>query len=49
VGLQDGSVAGSSTGGPFHGHVRMSGGCFGASQPSEHAPVGAVGVAELGS
>src|SRR5262245_39197702 len=49
AGLHAGNVFGSATGGPFHGHVRMTGGCFGASHPSEHTPVGAVGVAEVGS
>jgi len=29
--------------------VSVTGGCAGASQPSEHAPVGAVGVADVGS
>src|SRR6266566_3752370 len=49
AGLHDGKVDGSSTGGPVHGHVKTSGSCLGASQPSEHAPVGSVGVADVGS
>ena len=46
---QELSDAGLITGGPFHGHVSVVGGCTGASQPSEHAPVGVVGSVASGS
>jgi hypothetical protein len=49
AGLQDGKVDGSSTAGPAHGHVKTSGGFWAASQPSEQAPVGSIGVADVGS
>jgi hypothetical protein len=47
---QVGSVVGSMTGGGVgHGHVKMTGGFLGESQPSEQAPVCTVGVADVGS
>jgi hypothetical protein len=49
AGLQAGNAFGSATAGPFHGHVKMSGGFFGWSHASEHAPVGAIGSLAVGS
>jgi hypothetical protein len=40
---------GSITAGPVHGHVNVTGGRVGASQPIEQAPVGVVGVLDVGS
>src|SRR5436305_477726 len=48
AGAQAGKVAGSVTGGPFHGHISMSGGCAGLSHASVQAPVGAVGSEAIG-
>jgi hypothetical protein len=45
---QAGSVVGSSSGGPVHGHVMMVGGCVGLSHPRLQAPVGAVGSVAIG-
>jgi hypothetical protein len=49
VGLQPGKPAASITFGPVHGQVNVKGGWVGASHPSEHAPVGVVGEADVGS
>ena len=49
LGLHPGKIVGSMTAGPLHGHVKVTGGRVGASQPSEHAPVAAVGCDEVGS
>jgi hypothetical protein len=46
---QAGRMLASITGGPVHGHVNVTGGRVGASQPIEQAPVGAVGVLDVGS
>ena len=43
-----GSVLGSITGGPVHGHVRIVGGWAGMSQPSVQAPVAALGLDATG-
>ena len=48
VGEHPGNVAGSTTGGPFHGHINTTGGLAGASHDRLHAPVGAVGSAAVG-
>src|SRR5438309_1675046 len=47
-GEHDGNVAGSTTGGPVHGHMSTTGGFCGASHASVHAPVGAVGSCAVG-
>ena len=46
---QLGSNDGLITAGPLQGHTSVIGGCTGASQPSEQAPVSTVGVADVGS
>ena len=49
AGAHAGKTFGSTTGGPVHGHVRTVGGLAGLSHATEHAPVGAVGSAAVGS
>jgi hypothetical protein len=49
TGSQLGNTDALITGDPVQGQVRVMGGRVGASQPSEQAPVGAVGVADVGS
>src|SRR5437763_769327 len=43
-----GSCAGLTSAGPCHGQVSSVGGFIGLSQPSEQAPVGAVGSVAVG-
>src|SRR6185369_3291303 len=47
-GEQPGNVAGSTTGGPVHGHMSTTGGLAGWSHERLHAPVGAVGSDAVG-
>ncbi len=49
LGLHPGRIVGLITAGPLQGQVKVTGALVGASQPSEHAPVGAVGCDEVGS